>query len=111
MKIKDAIGPNLPLINRINALAFFGLSITTLYTANVTALAKLQPALGVYAWLAPFAALAVAFAVGSFFDMNLRKNIISSLQAVWADDWREAKTGLKAVASFFVLVAVIRLSL
>lgn len=111
MKIKDAIGPNLPLINRINALAFFGLSITTLYTANVTALAKLQPALGVYAWLAPFAALIVAFAIGSFFDMNLRKNIISSLQAVWADDWREAKTGLKAVAIFFVLVAVVRLSL
>lgn len=111
MKIKDAIGPNLPLINKINAITFFGLSITTLYTANVTALVKLETALGAYAYLAPIVALAIGAIVMSFFDMDLRKNVITSLQAVCADDWREAKAGLKVVAMFFLFVAVVRLSL
>lgn len=109
--LRQIIAENLPLINTLNWLSFFGLSITTLYTANITALARLEASLGEYAYLAPAAALGIGFVVLIFFDYDLRKNVVTSLQAFWAPDWATAGRGLKAVVIFFVFIAAIRLAL
>jgi len=109
--VKDHIAKNIPLMNFINALAFWGLSLTTLYTANSTALAKLEPILGHYRYLVPAAALLIGFVILMFFDIDLRKNLITSMQVFTASDWKETGAGLKTVAIFFLFIAVIRLGL
>lgn len=109
--VKDYIARNIPLLNFLNWLFFLGLSITTLYTANSTALAKLEPVLGQYRYAAPAVALLIGFAVLAMFDMDLRKNFITALQVFTADDWGSAKRSLKVISFFILFIAGIRLAL
>ena len=109
--VKDYIARNIPLLNFLNWLFFLGLSMTTLYTANSTALAKLEPVLGNYRHLAPAVALLIGFAALAMFDMDLRKNFITALQVFTADDWAGARRSLKVISFFILFIAGVRLML
>lgn len=99
------------MLDFLNYLCFLGLSLTTLYTANTAAMQKLTPMMGEYAKFAPVLALAIALMVMSIFDVDLRKNFVTACQIFTASDWKEAKASLKAIAFFFLFLAIVRLGL
>lgn len=111
MEIRDYLSRNVPMLDTLNYISFVGLSITTLYTANYTALDKLAPALGQYSYLAPYMALAIGMAIVTLFDGDLRKQFVTACQLFTASDWKQAKASIKAVALFFLFIAVVRLGL
>lgn len=111
MELKEYLSRNVPMLDMLNYVSFIGLSVTTLYTANYTALEKLAPAMGQHAYLAPYLALAIGMAVVTLFDGDLRKQFVTACQLFTASDWRQAKASIKAVALFFLFIAVIRLGL
>lgn len=109
--LKDILARNVPLLDFVNYICFLGLSLTTLYTANATAMAKLQPIMGEYAKFAPIAALAIALFIASIFDADLRRHFITACQVFTAQDWKQAKASLKSAAWFFLFLAILRLVL
>lgn len=111
MKVKDYLSKNVPALDLLNYLCFLGLSLTTLYTANSVAISKLAPVMGEYARFAPALALAIGLGVMSIFDMDLRKNFVTACQVFTAEDWRQARASLKAIAVFFLFIAITRLAL
>lgn len=109
--VKDYLSRNVPMLDFLNYLCFLGLSLTTLYTANTAAMEKLAPMMGEYARFAPAIALLIGLGVMSIFDVDLRKNFVTACQIFTASDWREAKANLKAIAFFFLFLAIVRLGL
>lgn len=109
--LKDILARNVPLLDFVNYICFLGLSLTTLYTANATAMAKLQPVMGEYAKFAPLAALAIALFIATIFDADLRKHFVTACQVFTAKDWKQAQASLRSAAWFFLFLAIIRIIL
>lgn len=111
MDLKDHLAKHIPILDFVNYICFLGLSLTTLYTADVTAMSKLSPIMGSYAHLAPLAALAIALFVAALFDADLRKHFVLACGIFTASDWKQARAAAKSMAFFVLFLAVVRLAL
>lgn len=111
MDLKGHLAKHIPILDFVNYICFLGLSLTTLYTADVTAMSKLSPIMGSYAHLAPLAALAIALFVAALFDADLRKHFVLACGIFTASDWKQARAAAKSMAFFVLFLAVVRLAL